>query len=132
MLTGIHHLTFVVRDLDASIARWQALLGPPQALEVLSGRQVRTARFAAGSTWVVLVQPLGDTGEVARVLAERGEGLLLVSLGVDDLAAASAAVVARDIALSGPRRTGLLGWQLQDLAREPFDGIQLQLCQDPP
>ena len=126
---GIHHLTFVVRDLDASVRRWSVLLGPPRAFDALPGRNVRTARFDLGAAHIVLVQPLGAAGEPARVLREHGEGLLLVSLGVCDLDQALAEIETRGISREGPERAGLLGWRVQDLPRGFFDGVQLQLCQ---
>ncbi len=124
----LHHLTFVVRSLEESVPRWRALLGEPVALEDLPGRGVRTARFALGSGWIVLVAPTGPQGVPAEHLARHGEGLLLMSLGVESLDAAVAHLAAQDIAPSGPRRVGLQGWQLQDLEKAPFNGVQVQLC----
>ena len=105
MLTGIHHLTFVVRDLDASVERWCMLFGPVQAFEQLPARNVRTARFAVGATSVVLVQPIGSEGAPAQHLATHGEGLLLMSLGVPDLDEARAALAACGVASAGSERT---------------------------
>lgn len=126
---GIHHLTFVVRDLDASVRRWSALLGAPTAIEILVGRNVRTARFDIGAASIVLVQPIGDDGEPARVLREHGEGLLLLSLGVTDLDATLGELQRRGIAADAAERVGLSGWRVQDLRRDQFDGVQLQLCE---
>lgn len=124
----LHHLTFVVRSLEESVPRWRALLGEPVAMEDLPGRGVRTARFALGSGWIVLVAPTGSEGVPAEHLARHGEGLLLMSLGVESLDDALAHLDAQGIAPSGPRRAGLQGWQLQDLDKAPFNGVQLQLC----
>ena len=126
---GIHHLTFVVRDLDASVRRWSVLLGPPRAFEELPGRNVRTARFDLGTAHIVLVQPLGAAGEPARVLREHGEGLLLVSLGVCDLDHALEEMERRGVSKEGLERAGLQGWRVQDLPRGFFGGVQFQLCQ---
>jgi len=126
----LHHLTFVVRSLEESVPRWRALLGEPVALEDLPGRGVRTARFALGSAWLVLVAPTGPEGAPAEHLARHGEGLLLMSLGVESLDAALASLTGQGIAPSGPRRVGLQGWQLQDLDKAAFNGVQVQLCTD--
>lgn len=128
----LHHLTFVVRSLEDSVPRWRALLGDPVALEELPGRGVRTARFALGSSWIVLVQPIGPAGVPAEHLARQGEGLLLMSLGVESLDTALSHLSSLGIEPSGPQRLGLQGWQLQDLAKAPFNDVQVQLCEAPP
>ena len=126
---GIHHLTFVVRDLGASVRRWSVVLGAPWEFATLADRDVRTARFEIGSAHVVLVQPMGDHGEPARILRERGEGLLLVSLGVTDLDAALGELQRRGVEADGAERVGLSGWRVQDLRRDHFDDVLLQLCE---
>lgn len=123
-----HHLTFVVRSLDESVPRWRSLLGDPVSREDLPARGVRTARFALGEGWIVLVEPTGVEGVPAEHLARHGEGLLLMSLGVESLDAAVSQLASEGIEPKGPRRTGLQGWQLQDLAKAPFNGVQVQLC----
>ena len=124
----LHHLTFVVRSLEESVPRWRSLLGDPVAFEDLPARGVRTARFALGGSWVVLVEPTGADGVPAEHLARHGEGLLLMSVGVESLDAVVSHLASEGIEPSGPRRAGLQGWQLQDLARGPFNGVQVQLC----
>ena len=127
----LHHLTFVVRSLEDSVPRWRALLGEPVALEDLPGRGVRTARFGLGSSWIVLVQPTGPAGVPAEHLARHGEGLLLMSLGVESLDMAVSHLSSLGIEPSGPQRVGLQGWHLQDLAKAPFNDVQVQLCEAP-
>ena len=123
---GIHHINFLVRDLDAAELRYRKLLGLGAALrEELPGRGVMTARFRLGDTWLVLVQPVGDEGEPARMLRERGEGFMLLSLGVDDLDAARG-VLGEDL---GEERRGLEGWRVADLG--DCLGANLQLTEDP-
>ena len=65
----------------------------------------------------------------AEHLARQGEGLLLMSLGVEDLSAGLARLAGVGITPSGPERTGLRGWRIQDLATDPFNGVQIQLCE---
>ena len=85
MITGVHHITLLVRDLEKAVLQWQQQLGIDAVLcDDLPGRGVKTARFKTGDVWLVLVQPVAD-GEPKRVLEERGEGLFLLSLGVESL-----------------------------------------------
>jgi methylmalonyl-CoA/ethylmalonyl-CoA epimerase len=128
-LNGIHHINFVVRDLDAAEARYRAFFGLGPALrEALPGRGVLTARFRVGESWLVLVQPLDEEGEPARHLREHGEGFFLLSFGVEELDRAVARVAAAGGRFTSDQpRPGLDSWRVIDL--EPADtfGATLQL-----
>ena len=128
----VHHLNFLVRDLDAAVARYESALGLRlERLDELPGRGVRTARFRAGETWIVLVQPVAE-GEPMRALERQGEGFFLVSYEVDDLAAAAAQARAAGAATSSDApRTGLDGWRVIDLAPASMHGALVQLCEEP-
>lgn len=133
MLNRIHHLNLLVRDLDAAVERYRETLGV-DSFEYgdLEQRGVRTARFRAGESWIVLVQPTDPDGEPGKYLAAHGEGLFLLSFGVDELAPARAAVEAGGgQLLNQAPRTGLAGWQLLDLDPQQFFGATLQLTEDP-
>lgn len=130
-ISGIHHINFLVRDLDAAEQRYRELLGLEPALRAeLPGRGVITARFKLGESWLVLVQPTSEEGEPARLLREHGEGFMLLSLAVDDLDGALAAAFAAGGQV-GPERTGLEGWRVADLSSTDTFGAQLQLCEAP-
>ena len=130
MIRGIHHVNLLVRDLDVAVERYTRLLGIKEfVFDSLSSRAVRTARFRAGDSWIVLVQPTGP-GEPQRVLDEEGEGLFLLSFDVSHLADASEAILAADGQLSGPPRTGLDGWSVVDLDQTALCGGRIQLTED--
>ena len=127
----IHHLTFVVRDLENSIPHLQDGLGIESLIrEDLPGRGVRTARFRAGDTWIVLVQPIAD-GEPQRFLLARGEGLFLISYEVPSLDAALAQLSSRGGTCLGAPRAGLAGWRMADIQSAAMPGVVTQLCEDP-
>lgn len=131
MVTGIHHINFLVRDLESAVARYQQLLGVSEVLYGdLAGREVRTARFRVGDVWWVLVQPTTNGSVAARYLEQHGEGFFLLSLEVDSLDAAMAQVTSAggEFANVEPRQ-GLADWQVIDLNAEQFFGTQLQLCE---
>ena len=128
----VHHLNFLVRDLDAAVARYARALGLQAELrDELPGRGVRTARFRVGETWIVLVQPTAD-GEPMHYLETHGEGFFLVSYEVDDLEAAVAQARAAGLLTTSPApRTGLDGWRVIDLEAGDMGGVVVQLLQDP-
>ena len=132
-VTGIHHINFLVHDLDQAEQRYRDLLGLGPALrDELAGRQVRTARFKLGDTWLVLVQPLSDEGEPARHLREHGEGFFLISFATEDLDAAISRVQAQgyEFTSDAPRR-GLDNWRVIDLEPGSTLGATLQLMEEP-
>lgn len=129
MISGIHHINFVVADLDEAANRFEKLLGVPAVTDPLPARGALTARFPLGSAWLVLVQPVDTDSIPAQHLAEKGEGFFLLSLGVADLDDAVAALANRGVPMDakGPR-SGLEDWTVQDVDVEHTLGLQLQLC----
>ena len=128
MITGIHHLTFLVRDLDASLGPWSALLDQTPRFDTLAERGVITARFLLGTTWLVLAQPVGSESIPARHLAKHGEGFFLLSFAVPDLVQGETDLALAGIAMQGSARRGVEGWPIQDINPSLFSGVQLQLC----
>jgi methylmalonyl-CoA/ethylmalonyl-CoA epimerase len=131
MITGVHHITLLVRDLEKAVLQWQQQLGIETVLyDDLPGRGVKTARFKTGDVWLALVQPIAD-GEPKRVLEERGEGLFLLSLGVESLQAATDRVVAAGGAMTADQpRQGLENWLVNDVRPETLSGALIQLCEE--
>ncbi len=128
----IHHINFVVHDLDAAEQRYRQLLGlGPAIREALPQRHVLTARFRIGEVWLVLVQPTSEQGEPARHLRDRGEGFFLISFGVDDLDAAMARARSRGACFASARaRSGLADWRVIDFQIADPSGAIIQLTED--
>ncbi|MFT5612704.1 MAG: methylmalonyl-CoA/ethylmalonyl-CoA epimerase [Polaribacter sp.] len=131
MVDRIHHINFLVKDLDTAVERYKALLGDVELhYGDLEGRGVRTARFRLGESWLVLVQPTTTDSVPARHLAKHGEGFFLLSLGVASLTDAIDEVSARGGRFTGDKpRQGLDDWLVSDLDDQQFFGAQLQLCE---
>jgi methylmalonyl-CoA/ethylmalonyl-CoA epimerase len=132
MLEGVHHINFLVADLESAIERYKGLFGVESLqVESLPQRGVRTARFDLNGVWIVLVQPIDDDSEPMRHLRQHGEGLYLVSFGVNDLDAATADLAAKGaIDKSTASREGLQGWRVIDLEPAAVFGALIQLTED--
>ena len=132
MISHIHHINFLVTDLDQAIERYEALLGEHRFVrDELPQRSVLTARVKLASTWLILVQPIDEHSEPARHLQKHGEGFFLMSFDCGDLAAEQQRIQSHtDFAFPTPERTGLDGWRVRDLASEQFFGVQLQLTEE--
>ncbi|MBK6598776.1 MAG: VOC family protein [Proteobacteria bacterium] len=132
MLQGVHHLNFLVHDVDAAANKYAALFGVAVGeREELIARGVVTRRFRCGTTWIVLVQPTRADSLPARRLAARGEGLFLVSFAVADVDVAAAAVrAAGGQTTTDEPRTGLDCWRIIDIDPGDLFGADVQLCEE--
>jgi methylmalonyl-CoA/ethylmalonyl-CoA epimerase len=132
MLEGVHHINFLVADLDAAILRYENLFDiDVMTIESLPERGVRTARFNLKGVWIVLVQPVDDQSEPMGHLREHGEGLYLVSFAVDNLDASTTDLAAKGaIDKATKSREGLQGWRVIDLEPDAVFGALIQLTQD--
>lgn len=131
VLKCIHHINFIVADLDTAVDAYKRTLGLcPFEYEDLEERDVRTARVRIGDAWIVLVSPRSKDSLVGHYLETHGEGFFLMSFGVDNLEQAMAELN-RQGALppDAKARTGVLGWQVTDLDTEDSLGARFHLTE---
>ncbi len=129
-MTSIHHVNFIVRDLEAALPAWETLLGQPvSSRDELPARGAKIARFRLANAWLVLIEPTRPDTPPGRHLAEHGEGFFLLSFGVDSLDAEQQRL--GEDWFAGPPRTGLDGWQVRDLDPARTAGAQCQLSEVP-
>lgn len=116
-LTSIHHINFVVKDLQASVRSYEKTLGLTGfEYSELPERGVSTARLSLGGVWLVLVSPHNEDSVPGRHLKKHGEGFFLLSFGVNDLEKALAEFAERGTIVSTDIvRQGLLDWRVADL-----------------
>jgi len=101
---SIHHVAIVVRSIEESLMRYRDLFGlepeaPPMTFEP---QRVRLCFLATGpdpAVRIELVEPIDSEGGVARVLADRGEGLHHLCFLTDDLPASLEALAAAEAQL---------------------------------
>lgn len=128
----IHHINFIVRDVDRAVKAYEDHLGIDNfVFEDLSKRGVRTARVALGSSWLVLVAPTRRDSAPARFLEENGEGFLLLSLGVSDLESALEAYDNRHgVCKRTEMRKGLMDWRVADLDTKQDLGVMFHFTEE--
>ena len=130
-LTSVHHINFIVADLEVAVQAYQNMLGlGPFQYEELPERGVSTARIRIGGVWLVLVSPRSKDSLAAHYLEAHGEGFFLLSFGVDNLEQAMSELAQRG-ALPADRtaRPGILDWQVADLETEHSLGVRFHLTQ---
>ncbi|MGD9696397.1 MAG: methylmalonyl-CoA epimerase [Thermoleophilia bacterium] len=88
-LGPIHHVGYVVPDLDVAIAEIDRTLGVAiEAREVLAEQDVEAVMLTAGSGHVELITPRDPEGAIARFMDKRGPGLHHIAFEVADIEAA--------------------------------------------
>lgn len=100
LIEKIDHIGIAVRSLAQSVPLYRDLFGLHYLGEEEVEREgVRVAFFRVGDTRIELLEPLDETGAIARFLEKRGEGIHHIALRVGDIAAARAAAEARGVRL---------------------------------
>jgi methylmalonyl-CoA/ethylmalonyl-CoA epimerase len=91
----LDHVAVVVRDTEAALATYRDRFGLRVAhTEDLRSPRIRLTYLDCGNAFLQLIEPLDPDSQLARWLAEHGEGLHHVAFGVEDAVAAAAALAA--------------------------------------
>lgn len=125
----IHHVGYVVPDLDAAIALHERQYGVGVVVrEVLPDQGVEAAALEVGTGQIELIQPVDPDGSVARYLERRGAGLHHTAFEVEDLDATLQELEASGVTLIDrtPRR-GLGGHRIAFLHPKSTGGALTEL-----
>ncbi|MDD3837646.1 MAG: VOC family protein [Phenylobacterium sp.] len=102
MFKGVDHVVVAVKDLDAAVGRYETIFG-----QAVSERReapaagMKMAFFRFPESFVELVSNIDETGPIAKRLAERGEGVHLIAMKVDDIDKAVAELREKGVRLVG-------------------------------
>lgn len=86
MFKGVDHVVIAVKDLDSAVGRYETIFGSPVSERreaPAAGMKMGFFRFA--ESFVELVSNIDDKGPIAKRLADKGEGVHLIALQVDDI-----------------------------------------------
>jgi methylmalonyl-CoA/ethylmalonyl-CoA epimerase len=86
---GINHLGFVVRDLDATLKKWEPLFGVKAEIKENPDLQVRLGAITLGNIRFVFNESTQTGSRWEKYLETHGEGLEHVAFEIDDLERAS-------------------------------------------
>lgn len=126
----LHHVAFVVADLDAALAGQRRLGFNVNERFMLEEQGVEVATLPAGASWIELIRPLDPEGAIARFLAKRGEGFHHVAYAVADLEASLRALQQNGVRLIDQSpRTGAHGWRIAFIHPEACNGVLTELVQ---
>ena len=85
MIQALHHIGVAVRSLDEALPSWVDGLGLRlDGVEEVPTEKVRVAVLWAGDTRIELLEPIGDDSPIARFLTRRGPGIHHLAFQVAD------------------------------------------------
>lgn len=124
MLKRIHHMDYVVKDLDRAIEQFESIFGLGTKKRAVLENNREVALFEIGSFRLALVQPLkGRESLAARWLREHGEGFFHVAFEVEDLDQSVTSLQAKGVSfLEEPKPPGL-GWRVATI--DPKDTLEV-------
>ena len=85
-INKLDHISIAVRDLREAQKRWEPVLGKskPDEEYVDVHEKIRVARYWTGEVGFELMESTSPDGEVAKFVERHGEGIMIISLNVDD------------------------------------------------
>ncbi len=103
-ITTVDHVVLAVSDLDAAIDTWQNTYGLTLSERHQNPGGFEAALFPMENSLLELVQPIDDNprNPVRLQIERKGEGIFILSLGVDDLDAAVADLRAKGCVVTDP------------------------------
>ena len=131
MLKGVHHVHYVVADLNEMIAYFEKNFGlKPVAVED-HGDRGRDAVYQAGPTLIELTQPTDPNSGQGKWLKEHGSGVYHVAWTIDNLPQ-----VAKDLTAKGGKLRGEngitqspRGYRTINIDQQQTQGVWIQLAQ---
>ncbi|MBS0409466.1 MAG: VOC family protein [Proteobacteria bacterium] len=102
MFKGVDHVVVAVKDLDAAVSNYEAIFGAPVSERTEApAAGMKMAFFRFPDSYVELVSNIDDQGPIAKRLTERGEGVHLIAMKVDDIDKTLAELRAKGVRLVG-------------------------------
>ena len=134
-IKGLDHIVFAVRDVEQAAAAWKRVFGlevgqrlQPESIQALIGLMQVGVSGSMGAL-LELAQPLGIEGPVAQALEERGEGMLSLSIEVEDIDAVVAVLHDAGVAISDVVQGPLPATRVARMPAEATHGVRLQLIE---
>lgn len=109
-LEKIDHICFAVKDLEETKRVYQNDFGLVPTYEyVAESEKIKVARYYIGDVAVECMESTASDGQVARFIANKGEGVFLISYKVDNLSNAMEELKQKGIKLIDSKPRELFG-----------------------
>ena len=82
----LHHVCIVVKDIQETLDFYKDVFGTPDVeIENIADQGVRAALVQIGSSNIEFIEPVDQSGSIAKFLERRGEGMHHICLEVENL-----------------------------------------------
>ena len=134
-IKSLDHIVLIVESLQDAAAGWK------ETLNLAVGQQLDSKSLQgvlglvpigapdARSGFIELAQPAGSEGPLAGILAERGEGMLSLSLEVDDIDDAVAELKSKGVDIADVVQGPLPKSRVARFGAAATHGVRLQLIE---
>ncbi len=131
MIKRIHHIDYVVRDLDQAVSAYEKIFQIHLEKKLrFDERGVELAWFHLEGIKIILVSPIRLDSPVQKFLDDHGEGFFHIAYEVDDLDAATEHFKGNAVQMvSDQKRPGVEGWDIIDLDLKETFGVFTQLIE---
>ncbi len=102
----VDHICIAVKNLDEARKVWEPILGKsePDDTYIDEPEKIKVARYWVGEVGFELMESITPDGDVAKFIEKKGEGVMLVSLNVDNTREAMEELKGKDYPfIGGPR-----------------------------
>ncbi len=131
-LRKIEHIGIAVKDIEASNALFEMLLGEkPYKSEEVESENVITSFFKTGESKIELLQATSDESAIAKFLKKKGEGIHHIAFDVEDIELEIERL--RDLGftvLNDKPKRGADNKLVAFLHPKTTNGVLIELCQE--
>ncbi|MFO7988147.1 MAG: VOC family protein [Desulfotignum sp.] len=130
-INKIDHICIAVKNLDQARKVWEPVLGKtgPDDTYIDEPEKIKVARYWIGEVGFELMESLTPEGEVAKFIEKKGEGVMVVSLNVDNTRDAMAELEEKDYPFIGGARPFRDG-EFAFIHPKKMNGVLLELIDD--
>lgn len=131
MIKKVDHIGIAVKDLAATLAFYEGMLGLKSVeTEVVEDQKVKVAFLPTGDSEVELLESTSPDGAIAKFIEKNGEGIQHIAFRVDNLEQRLAELKEKGVRLidQKPRR-GAGGANIAFLHPKSTFGVLVELCE---
>ncbi len=102
----VDHICIAVKNIDEARKVWEPVLGKsgPDVEYIDKSEKIKVVRYMVGEVGFELMESTSPDGDVARFIEKRGEGVMVISLNVDNTREAMGELQQKDYPFIGGAR----------------------------
>jgi methylmalonyl-CoA/ethylmalonyl-CoA epimerase len=130
-INKIDHISIAVKNLDQARRVWEPVLGKsePDDAYIDEQEKIKVARYWIGEVGFELMESLTLDGDVAKFIEKKGEGVMVVSLNVDNTREAMADLEEKEYPFIGGARP-FRDCEFSFIHPRNMNGVLLELIDD--